>query len=61
MDKINSKSEVKIIENEHIYKNLISHILSCAFLVNFEHISHNVFLFLLLLFLLLSLFTVGAT
>ena len=41
----NEWRKVKIIENEHICKNLVSHIWSGAFLVNFEQPSRNVFLF----------------
>ena len=49
-DKFKDWREVKIMENELISKNLLSHNWSAAFLTNFGHISHNVFLFLLLMF-----------
>ena len=39
--------EVKIIGNEHICTNLVSHIWSDAFLVIFGHISQNVFVFII--------------
>ena len=48
-DKFKDWREFKIIENEHIFKDLVSHIWSGAFLVNFGHISHNIPLFLLLI------------
>ena len=48
-DKFKEMREVKIIGKEHACKKLISHVWSGAFLANFGHISHNVFLFLLLL------------
>ena len=48
-DKLKKWREVEIIENEQVYKNLVSIIGSGAFLANFRHISHNVFLFLLLI------------
>ena len=41
--------ELKIIENEQIRKNAVSHIWSGAFIANFGHISHKVFLSLLLI------------
>ena len=42
--------EVKVIENEHICKNLVLHIqfYKIYFQFYFGHISHNAFLFLLL-------------
>ena len=42
--------EVKVIENEHICKNLVLHIqfYKIYFQFHFGHISHNAFLFLLL-------------
>ena len=47
--KFKERREVKLIENEHICKNVVSHIWSGAFLINFGRILHNVFLFLLLI------------
>ena len=41
--------KVKIIENEHICKNFVSHIWSGVFLVNFEQI---IYVLLFLLFIL---------
>ena len=41
----NEWRKVKIIESEHICKNSVSHTWSGAFLVNFDQLSHNVFLF----------------
>ena len=46
-DKFKDWREVKIIEN-CVCKNLVSHIWSGAFLVNFGHISHEVPLFIFL-------------
>ena len=49
---VNSKSDksdkIKMIEIDHICKNLVSQIWSGAFLVNFRHTSHYVLLFLIL-------------
>ena len=47
-DKFKEWREVKIMENKHFCKTFISDISSGVFLVNFGHIKHNVFLFLLL-------------
>ena len=41
--------EVKITETEHICKNLVAHIWPGVFLINFRHVSENVFLLLLLI------------
>ena len=48
-DKFKDWRKVKMIKNEPICRNLVSHIWSISFLVNYGHISHDVFLFILLL------------
>ena len=48
-DKLKEWREVRLIENEHIRKILVSYFWSGSFLVSFGCISHDVFLFLLLI------------
>ena len=46
-DKLKELRKVKIIDNEHICKNLVPDISSGVFLVSVGHISHNVFVFII--------------